>query len=112
PTGTLQDAGLDRQIVQNLMDKLYRQEYNEIHSVLVYKDGLLALEEYFFGNNDTIQFENDIKVDRTPAHIQWTRKDKHYVASVNKALTSSIVGIALDQHGVPATAPLMDYLPA
>jgi hypothetical protein len=63
-----------------------------LHSLLVYKDGLLVLEEYFFGNNDNIQFENNITRDRTPPPVQWDRDKKHYIASVNKALTATETG--------------------
>lgn len=110
-TGSLEDANMDRQLIQDLMDRLYRDTYNEVHSILVYKDDKLVLEEYFFGNNDTIQFENDIKVDRTLDPIQWSRTQKHYVASVNKALTSTVVGIAMDQYGVSAEDKIANHLP-
>lgn len=111
-TASLDEINMDRQIIQNLMDRLYTDKYREIHSVLVYKDDKLVLEEYFPGNNDTIQFENNIAVDRTPDSIQWTRTDPHYVASVNKALTSTVVGIALDKFGLSVGSKIADYLPA
>lgn len=110
-TGTLEEANLDPQLIQDMMDNLYGDTYKEVHSVLIYKSGKLVVEEYYFGNNDTIQFENGIKVDKTPAPIQWSRTEKHYVASVNKALTSSIIGIALDQNNVAVTDKISTYLP-
>jgi CubicO group peptidase (beta-lactamase class C family) len=110
-TGTLADVKFDPQFIQLMMDDLYGDAYKEVHSVLIYKSGKLVIEEYYFGNNDTIQFENGIIVDKTPAQIQWSRTDKHYVASVNKALTSSVVGIALDQHNVDKTDKIATYLP-
>ena len=109
--GTLEEANLDPQFIQDLMDRLYGNSYKEVHSVLIYKNGMLVVEEYYFGNNDTIQFENGIKVDNRPAAIQWSRKEKHYVASVNKAFTSSVIGIALDQHNVAITDKISTYLP-
>ncbi len=110
-TGTLKDANMDRQLVQNLMEKVQGDGYKEIHSVLVYHKDMLVLEEYLFGNNDTIQFENDITVDRSPAPIQWSRKDKHYVASVNKTFTSTLVGMALNQYGHSVEDKISDFLP-
>ncbi|MFT7274466.1 MAG: CubicO group peptidase (beta-lactamase class C family) [Cyclobacteriaceae bacterium] len=110
-TGTLEDVNLDPLFIQGMMNNLYSESYKEVHSVLVYKSGKLVLEEYYFGNNDTIQFENGIKVDNTPAPIQWSRTEKHYVASVNKALTSTVIGIALDQHNVAITDRISPYLP-
>lgn len=104
-------VGMDAQIIQNLMDKVRRDGYNELHSLLVYKDGLLVMEEYFHGNNDTIDFENNVTVDKRPDPVQWGRNDPHYVASVNKALTSTVVGIALDQQGLSVTDHIAPYLP-
>jgi len=110
-TGTLNEVNLDSLLIQNMMNKLYGKSFKEFHSILIYKSGKLVVEEYYFGNNDTIQFENGIKVDHTPARIQWSRKEKHYIASVNKSLTSSLIGIALDQNKVALTDKIATYLP-
>ena len=109
--GTLEEANLDPQLIQGMMNNLYGDSYDEVHSMLIYKSGKLVIEEYYFGNNDTIQFENGVIVDDTPAPIQWSRIEKHYVASVNKALTSSIIGVALDQHNVALTDNISTFLP-
>jgi hypothetical protein len=111
PTGDLKESKFNEVYIQNLMNDLYSHVYSEIHSLLIYKNNKLVLEEYFYGNNDTIQFENDVKVDKTPAHIKWSRTQKHYIASVNKALTSTLVGIALDMAGVSKTEKISNYLP-
>jgi CubicO group peptidase (beta-lactamase class C family) len=110
-TADMTDIGMDRQIVQDLMDKMYTFDFAEIHSLLVYKDDRLVLEEYFYGNNDTIDFEHGVVVDERPAPIFWSRTDPHYIASVNKALTSTVVGIALDKFGVSVDAKIATYLP-
>lgn len=108
---TLSAANIDIQQIQEGMDKLFTDEYREIHSVLIYKDNQLVLEEYLFGNNDTIEFENGVVVDGGPAHIQWSRTEKHYVASINKALTSTLTGIALAQNGISTQDKIANYLP-
>ncbi|MFY0625619.1 MAG: serine hydrolase [Reichenbachiella sp.] len=110
-TGALDEVDMNYQSIQNLMDKIYRDNYDEVHSVLIYRSGKLILEEYFHGNNDTIDFENGVIVDDQPPHIQWGRNDKHYVASTNKAFTSIITGIALDQHDVPIETAIAGFLP-
>ena len=103
-TGPLTAAGFNLQPIKALLYKARMNEcrqdaaqgnnrgYQELHSLLVYKDGLLVLEEYFFGNNDNIQCENNITRDRTPPPVQWNRDKKHYIASVNKALTATVTG--------------------
>jgi len=50
--------------------------FQDIHSLIIIKDDKLVLEEYFQG---------------------WNRHMKHYLASVTKSVTSSLVGIAIDQ---------------
>lgn len=110
--GNLMDAGLDTAKMQRLMEKIAKPTYRGLHSILIYKDGQLVLEEYYFGNNDTIDFEGGVIRDKSPAPIWWSRKEKHYVASVNKALTSTLTGIALDSKGLGTNALLKDYLPA
>ncbi|MEP5338353.1 MAG: serine hydrolase [Algibacter sp.] len=111
PTGTLESVELETHSIQDLMNDIHNTVYSEIHSILVYKNNKLVLEEYFYGNNDTIQFENDVTVDKSPVHIQWSRDKKHYIASVNKALTSTLFGIALDRSGVSIKDKISPYLP-
>jgi CubicO group peptidase (beta-lactamase class C family) len=109
--GTLLDAGFDTSHIQNLMKKIATPGYRDLHSILIYKDGKLVLEEYYYGNHDTINFEGGVIRDKRPAPIWWTRNEKHYIASVNKALTSTLTGIVLDQHEISTDAYLKDYLP-
>lgn len=109
--GTLLDAGFDTSHIQNLMKKIATPGYRDLHSILIYKDGKLVLEEYYYGNHDTINFEGGVLRDKRPAPIWWTRNEKHYIASVNKALTSTLTGIVLDKHELSTAAYLKDYLP-
>lgn len=108
---TLLDVNLDSAEIQRLMRKIAKPGYKDLHSVLIYKDGKLVLEEYYYGNHDTINFEGGVIRDKRPAPIWWTRNEKHYIASVNKALTSTLTGIVLDKHGLSTDAHLKDYLP-
>lgn len=109
--GTLADAGLAMAPIQNLMNKIATPGYRDLHSILIYKDNKLVLEEYYFGNHDSINFEGGVVRDKRPAPIWWTRNQKHYVASVNKALTSTLTGIVLDKHALTTDAHLKDFLP-
>lgn len=110
-TAALEQAGVNRQQIHGLMEEILGDGFSEIHSLLVYKNDHLVIEEYFFGNNDTIQFENNISVDESRTPIQWRRNQPHYVASVNKALTSSLLGIALSQNQIPIETKISEYLP-
>lgn len=110
-TALYKDAEMDSALLHQMMNKIKSGRYKQLHSILIYRNDKLVLEEYFYGNNDTIQFENNIARDRTPAPIQWNRNQKHYVASVNKSLTSTIVGIALDKYGKSVNDKISTYLP-
>jgi CubicO group peptidase (beta-lactamase class C family) len=103
-TGDLRDITIDRTMIDQLMQRVVQQDeslgYRQVHSLLIYKDGALILEDYNIGNDDFIRFEDNIARDRSRPAKQWTRTDKHYLASVNKALTSTITGIALAEYGM------------
>ncbi|HLP43366.1 MAG TPA: serine hydrolase, partial [Fibrobacteria bacterium] len=93
------------------MDSLAARRYKEIHSLLVVKGGKLVLEEYYKGTADTFDFEKGIR--RIPVGaVHWTRTSKHYVASVNKAITSILTGMALAKAGLSVTTSLGRLLPA
>lgn len=104
-------AGMDSTLLASLQEKISNKKYRDLHSLLIYKDGKLVFEDYYFGNNDTINFEGGILRDKSPAPIWWSRNEKHYIASVNKALTSIVTGIALDESGVTTDTPIKNYLP-
>lgn len=55
--GTLADAGLNAANIQQLMDKIAKPGYRDLHSILIYKEGKLVLEEYYYGNHDTINLK-------------------------------------------------------
>lgn len=106
-TGHLAEVGFDLKLVAALK----KQPFKELHSLLVYKDGLLVVEEYFHGNNDFIEFENNITRNSSQPPIQWHRDKKHYVASVNKALTATVTGIALDKFEITIDSKIASLLP-
>jgi CubicO group peptidase (beta-lactamase class C family) len=85
--------------------------FQDLHSLLVFKDGELLLEEYFEGNDDYIDFENGIQRINRPS-VQWGRDKKHYIASINKSLTANLTGIALQQLQMVVHQTLAPSLPA
>jgi len=114
-TANLNNASIDTQPIFSLMNKALavnnKTPYQELHSLLIYKDGALVLEEYFSGNNDFIDFEHDITRIASPTSIPWQRHKKHYVASVNKALTATLAGIALNQFKLSVDEKISLLLP-
>ncbi len=91
---------------------LLQGQFREVHSVLVYKDGALVFEEYFRGNDDTIDFTGGVV--RLPAanDVNWNRGRPHYVASVTKSVTALIAGIALDALKISEHTPIAGLLPS
>jgi len=103
---------LKRTLLENPAPAQFSEGYKELHSLLIFIDGALVVEEYYSGNNDFIDFEGGIiRKEGNPDTRQWSRTDKHYIASVNKSLTASITGMVLSDYGVTVDAPIATYLP-
>jgi len=48
--GTLDQVGLDSTMIARAIGRIFANKYDQIHSMLIYKDDLLVFEEYFEGN--------------------------------------------------------------
>jgi CubicO group peptidase (beta-lactamase class C family) len=99
-TGHLSDHGLDVTDITSLVERINDGTYVNIHSVLIVKDGVLVLDEYFPGAS---------------FNRPYTRFDKdslHSLHSVTKSYTSALVGIAMDQgHIGSVDDKISTYLP-
>lgn len=105
--GTLEEVGIDSQLVFTASDKIKRGKFGEVHSMLIYKNNRLVFEEYYKGH--------DYQWD-APKHyadlVNWNATMPHSAHSVSKSVTSMCVGIAVDQ-GLIADVheSIFDYLP-
>lgn len=110
--GHLTHSPMNKALVERLLVELHAQEpsVQQVHSLLIYHKGRLWVEEYFRGNNDVIRFREGVLREPGP-EVQWHRDRKHYVASVNKALTATIAGMVLAQHNLSVDQPLASLLP-
>ena len=86
PTGTLEEAGIDRAAIEKLIRGIVDMPMDsvdtpQIHAVLIARHGRLVLEEYFHGEH---------------------RDKLHETRSAAKSLTATIVGAAM-QAGAPLT---------
>ncbi|MEM1246660.1 MAG: serine hydrolase [Acidobacteriota bacterium] len=89
---SLEDVGLRPELFEDAVrDGILKDEYPEITSLLVLKDGKLVFEEYFNGNH---------------------ADNLHYQASVSKTWTAMLLGAAL-RDGVLESieVPVLDLLP-
>ena len=85
-------------------------KFKDVHSILVYRGGKLVHEDYFTGTSDHIDFEGGIRRISGP-EVAWGPDRPHYVASVTKAVTGILTGIALEELGLTEQALVRDLLP-
>tara|TARA_R110002096_G_scaffold232712_4_gene422632 strand:+ start:355 stop:1470 length:1116 start_codon:yes stop_codon:yes gene_type:complete len=98
-------------VFSQLRKTLEEGGFKEIHSLLIYHKGALVFEEYYNGNDDTIDFERGVTRKVSSVPVSWNRNRKHYVASVTKSVTGMLAGIALEQLSIPAHIPIDRLLP-
>jgi CubicO group peptidase (beta-lactamase class C family) len=104
---SLDDVGMDTHVVSQIMDNIYANKYDQIHSVLIYKDGFLVFEEYVEGNRykwDGLYHYGE--------RIQWHRDSLHVIMSCTKSIVSACIGIAVDQGYIQdVSESIFNYLP-
>jgi CubicO group peptidase (beta-lactamase class C family) len=86
---TLEDVGLDKQIITELVDSIKTGFYPHRHSLLIYKDDKLVLEEYFSGHDEI--WGTDIGI------IKHSDTVLHDMRSVSKSVVSACIGIAIEE---------------
>jgi CubicO group peptidase (beta-lactamase class C family) len=79
-------ANINPELMKELFVRIRDNTYQNIHSVLIVRNGKLVVEEYFPGDN----YEGE--------HRDFNRDIVHDLASVTKSITSVLIGIAIDQH--------------
>jgi hypothetical protein len=52
PTANLRDENFDAALIEDMMERIRSNEYKNIHSVLLIKNGKLIVEEYFPGREE------------------------------------------------------------
>jgi len=93
PTASLAEVGIDEMKIGEAIERIHDDTYQNVHSVLIVKDGKLVFEEYFSG------YTWDYNGDRFRGELTDFGADTiHNLASVTKSFTSALVGIAID-HG-------------
>ena len=89
-TASLSDVGMNK--IVDLINKIQDQVYQEIHSVVIVKDGKLVFEEYVPGHDFGYRGEN-----YHGNYINFNRDSRHNTHSATKSVTSALVGIAIDK---------------
>lgn len=90
-TASLNDVGMDENRISELVDNIRNDIYQEVHSVVIVKDGRLVFEEYFPGHHFSISGEN-----YHGARSNFNRDTLHNTHSATKSITSALVGLTID----------------
>lgn len=95
--GRAREVGLSEERLTDLVDVLREGlrdgPYRNVHSILVVKDGRLVLEEYFNG----MSFEGAVGDSILGRWTTFDRTTPHNLASVTKSITSTLVGVAIQE---------------
>lgn len=105
--GTLDQVYINQDLISKVIGRIHHGKYGEVHSMLIYKDNMLVLEEYFGGH----RYQWD-----APKHhgewVEWDRSTLHGLKSVSKSITSICIGIAVDNGYIESVRQsIFDYLP-
>ena len=105
--GTLGKVNINNELITKAVNKIRNGNFGEVHSMLIYKNNLLVLEEYFQGHR--------YKWDERAYHgelVNWNRNMPHEMMSCTKSFTSACIGIAIDKGFIKSVhQSIFDYLP-
>ena len=104
-TATLKEVGLNEKIIQTMVDSIVNATYPNTHSVLIYRNGKLAFENYFPGID---QYRGKGSVGFVDHH----RDSLHDLRSVSKSFVGAAVMIAFDQGKIKSlNQRVFDFFP-
>lgn len=75
-TGSIENSGLDKALLTEMVEKIVDGTYPKVHSILIIKDGKLVFEEYFYEHH---------------------KNKLHQLRSASKSFISALTGIAIDK---------------
>ena len=105
--GLLSSVGLDTTLIAKAVNKIENGKFGEVHSMLIYKNDKLVLDEYFPGHS--------YKWDAKNYHgklVNWDKTMPHDQMSCTKSVTSALIAIAIDQGFIESVnQSIFDYLP-
>ena len=107
-TATPHELGLQCAPLEDMTEALRRDDFPNVHAVLISRDGKLVYEEYFHGTDR--RWSDEAK--RQTVELQFDRDTLHDTRSVGKSITSALVGIAIEQGKIESVhQPIFDFFP-
>ena len=89
--GTLEEANIDSVGIKKALNRIGKGKYNEVHSMLIFKDDKLVFEDYFSGHKYQWNGSN-----HHGELMNWNKSMPHIIMSATKSITSTCIGIAID----------------
>jgi CubicO group peptidase (beta-lactamase class C family) len=107
-TASLSNVGIDKTPIIEGMKSLIKLDEHPIHSILIVKNGKLVFEEYFNGNDIIFNCAGEIELKQK----EFDKDTLHCQTSVTKSITSTLLGIAIDQGKIPdINEKMLSYYP-
>jgi len=105
--GSIDEVNIDQELIEQAINDIEQGKFKEVHSLLIYKDGRLVVEEYFTGHHYSYY---------EPRHhgelVTFKSSTVHAFHSVTKSITSACIGIAIDKGFIKSIdQSIFDYLP-
>ncbi|WP_339875656.1 serine hydrolase [uncultured Algoriphagus sp.] len=95
-------VGLNSVIINELIDSIQTGYYPNRHSLLIYKDKQLVVEEYFTGKDEN--WGDDLGI------VTYNDSLLHDLRSVSKSVVSACIGIAIAQGKIKSVdQPIFDF---
>ncbi|WP_158800233.1 serine hydrolase [Pedobacter sp. L105] len=89
--GSINQSGLDTALLSQMMHKIIKGDYPNVHSILIIKDGKLVFEEYFY---------------------EYTKDSLQELRSATKSFVSALTGIAIDKGFIKSKSEtVLSYFP-
>ncbi len=105
--GSLSEVRIDTSLITKAVERIKCGKYNEIHSMLIYKDDKLVLEEYFKGYRYQWDGPN-----YHGALINWDLFERQRIMSCTKSFISTMVAVAIQNGYINSVhQSIFDYLP-
>lgn len=107
-TADLKEVDMDETLLREMVDRIQDGTYQDVHGVVIVKGDKLVFEAYFEGYVWSYDPAREYKGRRMTYKVDTL----HNLASITKAVTSALIGIAID-HGLieSVDAPLIDFFP-
>ena len=97
---TLDAESLNPEPIIEATNRIQDQEYKNIHSLLIVRNGKLVYEEYFAG------------IDGRKGFVEFDKDKLHDLRSVSKSITSTLIGIAIDRGYIESIdVPIFQFFP-